>query len=283
MLSQPDPTPSPIPTPISVETITSQFEPDSLDGANLLFAGIAVAAGFLLGALARAATRRLLTRIRGLPEDMATVISRIVGYVFVVFGLVTALSAVGLQFGPVLTILLMIALVAILVGRPLLSDLGAGVVLQSRRPLAVGEVMQADGHEGVITDIDGRVVTLHTWDGWEVKVRNSDVLTDPIVKVATPGQTRVEFDIGVDYRTDLDAAVDIVTNVLSTTAGVRPEPAPSTIVHEFAESTIVLRCWIWVPPDRRWFIKDLAMRNVKRTLDRHGIVIAFPQRVLHTA
>jgi hypothetical protein len=49
-------------------------------------------------------------------------------------------------------------------------------------------------------------------------------------------------------------------------------PAPSTIVHEFAESTIVLRCWIWAPPDRRWFIKDDAVH-------RHRL----PQRVLHGA
>ena len=283
MLSQPDPTPSPVPTPVSVEAITSHFQPSNVDSTDALVAAIAVLAGFVLGAVARAGTRRLLLRVKGLRTETATVISRIVGYVFIVLGLVTALSAVGLEFGPVLTILLMVALVAVLVGRPLLSDLGAGVVLQSRRPLAVGEVMQTEGHEGIVTDIDGRVVTLRTWDGWEVRVRNSDVLTDPIVKVAQPGQTRVEFDIGVDYRTDLDAAVDIVTNVLSTTPGVRADPAPSTIVHEFAESTIVLRCWIWAAPDRRWFIKDEAMRNVKRALDEHGIVIAFPQRVLHGA
>ncbi len=281
MLEQTDPTP--IPTPISVDALASHFQPSSLETSDLLTAGIAILAGFVLGALARAATRRGLGRARGVGIETATIVSRAVGYLIILLGLVVGLSAIGLEFGPVVTILLIITLVAILVGRPMLSDLGAGVVLQSRRPISIGEVAQSSGHEGVITDIDGRVVTIRTWDGWDVKVRNSDVLTDPIVTVGDPGQIRVEFEIGVDYRTDLDAAVGIVTDVMIATPGILTHPAPTTMVDEFGDSTIVLRCWFWADPARRWFVKDEAMRRVKRALDEHGITIAFPQRVLHTA
>ena len=66
-------------------------------------------------------------------------------------------------------------------------------------------------------------------------------------------------------------------------AAQRRERKQSAYVDEFAESTINLRCWIWVHPTERWTVKDTAMRNTKRALDAAGITIAFPQRVLHDA
>lgn len=207
-------------------------------------------------------------------------IARITGYVVVVLGLVVALSAVGLDFGPVITILVVVVLVTVLIRRPLLADLGAGVVLQSRRPLAVDEIIKAGEFEGV-EGIDGRVVQLRTWDGWQVRIRNSDVLTDPIVKVADPGRIRIEFPIGLHYDSDLDAAVNVARRTLADTPGVLAQPEPTALIEEFGESNIELRCSLWCDPQQQGEVKDEAMRNAKRAFDDAGIVIAYPQRVLH--
>jgi len=177
----------------------------------------------------------------------------------------------------------MVALVAVLIGRPLLADLGAGVVLQSRRPVVVGDVLKVGGYEGVVEDIDGRVVHVRTYDGWMVRARNSAVLDDLIVTPAHRDHVRVEFVIGVHYDTDLDTAVRVAAETLATTDGVVGDPAPTALVEKFDESTINVRCWLWVDPAQRWQINAAAIRGVKRAYDDTGIVIAFPQRVIHTA
>lgn len=273
---------APVP-PINVETLTAKFQTSTLELSDLLTAVIALTAGFVLGAITRSLIRRLLSRTPGINEGTSNMIARISGYLVVVFGLVIALSALGLSFGPVITLLLLMVLVAVLVGRPLLADLGAGVVLQSRRPVDIGDVMRIDDLEGIVVDIDGRVVQVRTFDGWTVRVRNSELLTGMLVSVGEPNVIRQEFVIGVDYGTDLDRAVEIVRETVSGTCGVVNEPAATVLVDEFADSTVNLRCWIWVDAIERWAIKDTAMRDTKRALDAAGITIAFPQRVLHTA
>lgn len=273
----------PTPDPVTIETLTTKFETSSLGVSDLATAGIALAAGFILGAIARSLVRRVLRHAPGIGEGTAKMIARICGYIVVVFGLVIALSALGLSFGPVITLLLLIVLVAVLVGRPLLADLGAGVVLQARRPVDLGDVVRIDDHEGRITDVDGRTVRVQTFDGWTVRVRNSELLGGTLVSVAQGGNVRQEFIIGVDYDTDLDRAVEIVRRTVAGTPGVLTTPAPQVLVDEFADSTVNLRCWIWVDPVERWSVKDSAMRDTKRALDGADITIAFPQRVLHTA
>lgn len=48
------------PSSLNVETLTSRFEASTLDAGDLLVAGIALVAGFVVGAMARSATRRVL-------------------------------------------------------------------------------------------------------------------------------------------------------------------------------------------------------------------------------
>ena len=174
------PTP-PTPVPVDVETLTAKFETSTLGVADLATAAIAIAAGIILGALTRRAVRQVLKRTPGVNDGTSNMIARICGYVVIVFGLVIALGALGLSFGPVITLLLVIVLVAVLVGRPLLADLGAGVVLQARRPIDLGHVVRIDGFEGLVSDIDGRTVQLQTFDGWTVRVRNSELLGGTLV------------------------------------------------------------------------------------------------------
>ena len=272
------------PIPIDIEAVTNKFETSTLTATDLIVAGIAIAAGFILGALTRQAVARLFGRVPGLRPTTGGVIARLAGYIVVVFGFVVAFSALGLSFGPVITLLLMIALIAVLIGRPMLADLGAGVVLQSRQPVQIGDVVQiGEEREGVVTEIDGRVVHVRTFDGWTVRTRNSQFMDDPIVSAAQPDRIRVEFVIGLDYSTDLDRAVDVATRTLTGVDGVLSSPGPQVLIDEFGESTINARVWIWTDPIARWSVKDRAMRAVKRDLDAHGIVIAFPQRVLHNA
>lgn len=272
-----------VPQPIQIEALTSKFEAATLDGTDVLVAGVSVLAGFVLGAVTRMVVRRLLTPLPGLKPGTVNIVSRVCGYAVTIFGVVIGLSALGLSFGPVITLLLFVTLIAVLVGRPLLADLGAGVVLQSRRPISVGDVVRIAEHEGVIEDIDARVVHLRTYDGWIVRTRNSYVLDGPIMSMATPDRVRVEFLIGVHYDTDLDRAVEIAADALDATDGVFAEPRAQVLVDEFDDSTINLKCWIWADPITRWNVKDVAHRNVKRALDDSGIVIAFPQRVVHMA
>ncbi|MFQ5426218.1 MAG: hypothetical protein ACE5EV_03965 [Gaiellales bacterium] len=58
---------------------------------------------------------------------------RLAGWLAIMLGIVIAVQAIGFEFGPILIILLVVGIVAFLVGRPILSNIGTGLPAPSRR------------------------------------------------------------------------------------------------------------------------------------------------------
>ena len=140
-----------------------------------------------------------------------------------------------------------------------------------------GELWAWDGDDPIPTDV--RDEQLATADA--VVTLLTDRVDDAFLDAAP--NARIVANVAVGYN-NIDVAACTARGVTVTnTPGVLAEPAPTVLVDEFADSTINLRCWIWVEPLERWTVKDEAMRDTKRALDASGITIAFPQRVLHTA
>jgi small-conductance mechanosensitive channel len=273
----------PIPTDISV--IADDFDLSTITVADLIFAGGALIAGVVLGQLAKRALRRILDNIEGMPVMAADIIARIVGYLILLLGLVVALEALGFSLGPVGSIILLIVIVVILAAKPLLQDLGAGLILQMRRPFGVGDQVIIENQQGEIEEVSARTVRMITPDGRRVHLTNRTVLDGTITNLVSQGGRMTTFIAGVDYATDLDQAREVIVEAIAAAPMVAAEPPPAAFVDEFAESTINIACRFWHDPEiqAEWAARDEAMRAVKRAFDAHGITIAFPQRVLWRA
>ena len=134
-------------------------------------------------------------------------------------------------------------------------------------------------------DVNFRTVRLLTFDGNDVLLPSSMVLDAPITNYTNRSDRRSELVVGVDYETDLQQAVDVLREVASGVEGVADQPAPEAWVYEFGESTInvEVRFWHGATNAELWRTRSAVAIAIKRELDAQGIVIAFPQRVLHLA
>ena len=265
-----------------IGVIADDFDLSTITTGDLIFAGLALVSSVLLALVAKRLVRRILNDIEGMPLLAADVIARIVSYVIITFGIVMALEALGFSFGLVGSVFLLLIILVVLAAKPLLQDLGAGLIIQLRRPFHVGDQVVINEVEGNIGEVSARTVRLITVDGRRVHFPNRAVLEGAITNLTSEGRRLTTFIVGAAYDTDLERAREVIVTALGTAPSVLDDPSPEAFVQEFADSTINIACRFWHQPEiqAEWAARDEAMRAVKRALDDHGITIAFPQRVL---
>jgi len=271
-----------VPIPNDIGVITDDFDLSTITTSDVIFAAIAVAASVLLSQFAKRALRRVLNDIEGMPVLAGDVIARIVSYLILTLGVVLALEALGFSFGLVGSVLLLVIVLVVLAAKPLLQDLGAGLIIQMRRPFSVGDQVEIGGLSGQIDEVSARTVRVITVDGRRVHYPNRSVLEGAIVNLTSEGRRLTTFVAGVAYDTDLERAREVIMESLGAAPGVIADPPPQAFVEAFADSTINIACRFWHEPriQAEWAARDEAMRAVKRAFDDARITIAFPQRVL---
>jgi len=268
-----------------IGVIADEFDLSTITTGDAIFAAVAIVSSILLALVAKRLVRRILNDIEGMPLLAADVIARIVSYVIITFGIVMALEALGFSFGLVGSVFLLLIILVVLAAKPLLQDLGAGLIIQLRRPFHLGDQVVINDVEGNIDEVSARTVRVITVDGRRVHFPNRAVLEGPITNLTSEGRRLSTFIVGAAYNTDLEQVREVIVTALRTAPAVLAEPSPEAYVQEFAQSTIDIACRFWHEPQiqAEWVARDEAIRAVKRALDDHEITIAFPQRVLRNA
>lgn len=245
------------------------------------------AAGILVGAVVVGRLcRELLKRVVGrssADDFLGDLIGRVLGYLIVAFGLVYALESLGIAIAPILGALGVAGIALAFALQDLLENFVAGLILQMRRPFTAGDEIVVENHEGTVTSVDARTVTIRTPDGETVRLPSAMVIKNPIVNHTQNGRRRTTVDVGVAYGTDLDLATSIAREAAVSVDGVSSRPAPEAFVHTFGESSIDIAVRFWHKPSiaELWRVRDRVARAIDTAFADNDIVIPFPQRVVH--
>lgn len=131
-------------------------------------------------------------------------------------------------------------------------------------------------------EIQTRATFLKTYDGRRVVIPNSDLYTDKVVVNTAYSYQRTDYDVGIGYGDDVDAARAVILRVLGETEGVLTEPAPDVLLVDLAASTVNLRVRWWSDPDRASVLKvqDRVLAGIKSSLTGEGIDMPFDTRIV---
>ncbi|MCO8266816.1 mechanosensitive ion channel family protein [Haloferax sp. AB510] len=167
--------------------------------------------------------------------------------------------------------------------RQTLGSLIAGFVLMFSRPFELGDWVEIDDAEGIVTDITIINTRLSNADGETVVFPNDRVTNAKITNRTKRNRLRLRLDVGIDYEADIEHAESVAEEALSGLQFVEEVPKPQVMPTTFGDSSIglQLRFWITNPSaPRRAQAKAEVLRNVKLAFDREGIKIPYPQREL---
>lgn len=217
-----------------------------LDPWSVGFALLSVAAGILLGVLAHRATLRVCARIPAVTPDIGSRIARIVRLTIILLGIGVGIAFLGAPIQPVLALAVIVAVVAGLALRGISENFAAGLVLQTRRPFAAGDIVDVGGYRGAVREVTSRTVVVRTTDGRVAHIPNADVIGNPFVNESELGGLRSEVEVRVTV--DADGRDDLRTRIAGACAGVegvhRREPVRVlSVAHEPHRYTVRAQFW----------------------------------------
>lgn len=253
---------------------------NSVTGRDAITAFVIVAVSVIIAAVVNRLMRRWLVKIEGLPEAARDALSRMTGYLIVLVGVLISLPYLGFQPQPVFLVLLVIAVLVFFASRPMLESFTAGLIIQARGPFGVGDLIQHADIVGIVQETNGRTTIVTTPEGKRVAIPNISMLREPITNLTAEGALRTTVNVGVAYGTDLERAVAIVTDAVTSIDRVLDDPPPTIGMVQYDDSAVRLQVWCWHLPTMldEFLARDQIIRAIDTGLRGAGIVIAFPQR-----
>ncbi len=243
---------------------------------------IAVATIYTAGKLP-ALVELILRRRAGISASAGYTISTLLNYVIIGAGFIIVLSTLGLNWSKLQWL---VAALGVGIGfglQEIVANFISGLIILFERPIRVGDIVTTGNHEGTVARIRIRATTIVDWDGKELLVPNKEFITGRVLNwTLTESSTRVTINVGIAYGSDIEKALEILTETLNDHPRVIDDPASSIIFKEFGDSTLNLaaRAFIDSMENRIGVISELN-RTVYKRFEDAGIVIAFPQRDVH--
>jgi potassium-dependent mechanosensitive channel len=136
---------------------------------------------------------------------------------------------------------------------------------------------------GTVKRIGARSSTVQTYQGSEVIVPNSNLISNQVINwtLSTPWR-RVEVPVGIAYGTNPEQIIELLVQVAGSNPGVMRDPKPSAFFVGFGDSALNFELRFWAARQESWFqLKSDVTTSVARALGDAGIEIPFPQRDLH--
>jgi small-conductance mechanosensitive channel len=180
-------------------------------------------------------------------------ISRMAHYAILVAGFLIAIALLGFNLTR-LTILAGAVGVGLGFGlQNIINNFVSGIILLFERPVKVGDVIQIDSTEGVVTHIGIRASIVRTTNGPEIIVPNGKLISDPVTNWTFSRRQRlitipVSVVPGVEAQRVLKALMDAAA---AQTAVIRDPPAKALFV-SFAGGALNFELRVWTDQINDW-------------------------------
>ena len=247
---------------------------------NIVAALVILMIGVVVSRVVSGTINRLM-RARHIDATVADFLSALVRYGIIAFTLIAALGRVGVQTASVIAVLGAAGLAVGLALQGSLSNLAAGVLLVTFRPLRSSEYVDLGGVAGTVLSVQIFSTTLRTSDGKIVVVPNGKIISGNIINFSREPARRNEFIIGVSYDADIDKVKQILTDILTSEKRILQDREIVVRVNELGASSVnyIMRAWS-NSGDLQAVYWDVLER-VKKELDANGIGLPYPQMDVH--
>lgn len=162
-----------------------------------------------------------------------------------------------------------------------LANFAGGVMILIFKPYKVGDVIDAQGHLGVVKEIHIFVTVLLSPQNKTIIIPNGAISNGDITNFTTEGKIRIDLTFGISYESDIKKAKNVLLKVMGEHEKVLKDPAPFVGVSELADSSVNLAVRPYAKPEDYWTVYFDIYENGKIALDKEGITIPFPQMDVH--
>ncbi len=251
---------------------------------SLLVGGIIMSAGIITAKITKLLFHKYYAPT--LPKDTSQNISKVIYFGIIIISFFVFTSSQGIDFSGLMVAGGIFAVVIGFATQSVISNLISGLFLMIEKPVKHGDTVQIPdmGISGTLLDIAIFSSRVRKFDGTVIRIPNEKFFTSNIRSLSTSTVRRADIMVGIAYKDDIDSAIEAIKKeILLTMPFVLRVPEPEFRVEELGDSSVNIQVLVWHPKDDWSQAQPILLTTVKRALDKSGIEIPFPQRVIWKA
>ena len=249
-------------------------------GINLLYGILILVIGFffvhyIMKLLNRKNTfKKLEPTIRGF-------LINLIRLLLSVLVILTAANQIGIPMTSIITLIASAGVAISMAMQGALSNLVGGMTLLLLKPIKAGEYIKVGDYEGTVVTVGAFYTELLTPDLRRISLPNNSLTNTAIINNTREGRRRLDVTFSVAYGSDLDTVYRVLTDLARRCEGLLADPAPEVHLNKCSDSSLDFILRVWMEGANYWNAFFFLTDEGKRSLDRAGIEIPFPQMDVH--
>jgi small-conductance mechanosensitive channel len=162
----------------------------------------------------------------------------------------------------------------------------SGFVILAERSVRIGDMVKVDNFEGRITDITTRYTLIRALNGRESIVPNEMLISQRVENssLADP-KVAMNTTVQVAYGTKVEPLIEQIQAAVGAVPRVLNDPGPAVQLQAFGADGLELSVVFWIADAHNGTgnVRSAINLAILALLEREGVEIPFPQRVLRRA
>jgi len=226
-------------------------------------------------------------QLNSMHSSLRTVVARLARALLILVAILVSLSLVGIDltvlsvFGGALGVGLGLGL------QKIASSYVSGFVILLERSMAIGDMVNVEGHFGKVTQINTRYTILEGLDGIESVLPNEMFMSAPVQNYSLNRKIiRLSTKVTILYQDDIETVLSLLEQATLSVARVSRQILPQALLLKIGEYGLELEVGFWIidPENGRLNVLSDVNRAIWRVFKAERIEVAHPKsdvRLMH--
>lgn len=215
-------------------------------------------------------------------DSLKPFLKGIVGALLKVMLVLSVLGMLGIEMTSFVAILGAAGLAIGMALSGTLQNFAGGVMILIFKPFKNGDFIDAQGHTGIVSEIQIFNTILKTPDNKTIIIPNGGLSNGSMINYSSEEKRRVDWTFGIGYGDKTDDAKEILLKLMREDSRILSDPdKPFVAVSELGDSSVNFAVRAWVKSADYWGVFFDMNEKVYNTFDKEGLNIPYPQMDVH--
>lgn len=241
---------------------------------KLIRIGIILVVGIIILTIISAVVKKLLPAKMSQQRQM--LIKRFISYTGVVILFLIIVSEMKIDLTAIFGAAGVIGIVIGVASQTSIGNIVSGFFLVSEKPFEIGDLIRIGDKTGTVYSIDLLSIKIKTLDNLLLRIPNQTVISSEVINVTKFPIRRMDFDISVAYKEDLENVKTVLERVVKQNPLCLDEPEPLITFKTFGPSGINILLGVWFEKANFLKVKNSVFQEIKIAFENENIEIPFP-------
>ncbi len=249
-------------------------------GPKLLGALLVLFVGLRIIAYIASLSEKMMKK-SGVDDSLRPFLRTMISTALKVLLVISVMSMLGIAMTSFIAILGAAGLAVGLALSGTLQNFAGGVLILLLKPFKVKDLVEIDGHLGIVDEIQIFATVLKTLDNKVILLPNGPVSTGSVINYTREAQRRVDLTVGIAYGDDYDRAKAVLEEIIAADNRILKSPPPLIALESLGDSSVNLAVRVWVNTADYWDVYFFLNEQVYKIFPQKNLNIPFPQMDVH--